>query len=464
MTDLDRVLVHIDQNLASGVEKLIALISIPSISNDPEWAARVEEAANWLEKDLSGMGLDAKIVQTEGLPVVLAHSREGMHDDGPALLFYGHYDVQPVGNHCDWKHPPFEPTIVEENRLRRIYGRGASDSKSQMWTFIEALRSWLAVRKKFPGKITILLEGEEEFGSASLPAFIKQHRSELGCDVAFICDFDMWSPTQPAVTTQLKGLVHEKVTVFAPNPDLHSGYFGAIAANPIRILSNILSRMHDNKGRVAIDGFYDGVSDIPDGLRQQWRTLSDDAYMLKSADLRGGVIEEGYTPLEAVWGRPTLDMNGLTSGNQGPGERSVLPGAATARLTFRLVDGQDPERIRENFRNFVRARLPDGCSVEFEGANGSRALVMSQDNSFVHAVSRGLQSEWDVPTVLKGSGGSVPLAEMFSDVLGVDCIVIGFILADDAIHAPDERYDIERFHKGMRSWVRILGEIETMQR
>lgn len=464
MTDIDQVLTHIDNNLDEGVAKLLKLISIPSISNDPEWAGRVEEAAQWLEGALSGIGFKARVVQTEGLPLVLAHSDETMEEDGPALLFYGHYDVQPVGALSDWKHPPFDPSIIAEDGLRRIYGRGASDSKSQMWSFIEALRSWLAVRGAFPGKITILLEGEEESGSASLPAFIETHGAELGCDVAFICDSDMWSPTQPAVTTQLKGLVHEKVTLHAPNPDLHSGYFGAIAANPIRILSAILSRMHDDRGRVAIDGFYDGVADIPETLRAQWRTLSDNAYMLEAVDLRGGIIEQGYSPLEAVWGRPTLDMNGLTSGNQGPGERSVLPGSATARLTFRLVEGQDPERIRARFRAFVRAQVPDGCTVEFEGQNGSRALAMSQDNPFVNAVSRGLELEWQVPTVLKGSGGSVPLAEMFNAALGADCIVIGFILADDAIHAPDERYDVERFHKSVRSWARVLGEIEDMRR
>lgn len=463
MTAIDGVLANVDANLDTAIRKLLALLAIPSISGDPAYAGSVGEAAGWLEGELSGLGFDARIVPTAGLPVVLALSRPDMQDDGPGLLFYGHYDVQPVGDLQDWTHPPFEPSVVEEDGLRRFYARGASDSKSQLWTFIEALRAWKEMRGTFPGKITILLEGEEEAGSASLPTFIRDHRDELACDVAFICDSDMWSPTQAALTTQLKGLVHEKVTIFGPNPDLHSGFFGAVAANPIRILSTILSSLHDATGKVAIEGFYDGVPDIPEALRQQWQPLSEGAHMLESTDLRGGLIEAGYSPLEAIWGRPTVDMNGITAGNQGPGERSVLPGSATARLSFRLVDGQDPETIRKKFRTFVRRQVPEGCRVEFEGANGSQALVASPDNPFLQAVSDGLEAEWQTPTVHKGSGGSVPLAEMFSDVLSVDCIIIGFILSDDAIHGPDERYDVERFHKGARSWVRILGEIAGLK-
>jgi acetylornithine deacetylase/succinyl-diaminopimelate desuccinylase-like protein len=359
---------------------------------------------NW-----SPSGSPAKIVHTKGHPVVLARSSGQFERAGPRLLFYGHYDVQPLGDPTQWNHPPFEPRVIEEDGAHRFYGRGASDSKSQLWTFIEALRAWKSVRGEFPAEIVVLLEGEEECGSPSLPEFIDAHRQELDCDVAFICDAEMWSPTQPAITTQLKGLVHERVTIFAPNPDLHSGHYGAVAANPIRILSKILAGLHDERGRVTIGGFYDDVRDLPDSVRRQWEQLAKEPSLVGDVDLTGGVMEEGYSALEAMWGRPTVDINGITGGNQGPGGRSVLPGSATARLSFRLVSGQQPEIIRQRFRHDVEARLPKGCSVEFEGADGSSAVILSQESRFLTATARGLEEEWETPTVLRGTGALFPL-------------------------------------------------------
>lgn len=459
MPDYDDVLREVDRNNEAAVGKLLDLICIPSISSDPDSKAGIERAAQWLARELDAMGLPARIVPTEGHPVVLARSPEGRGATRPRLLFYGHYDVQPVGDPAEWTHPPFDPRIVEEDGVHRFYGRGASDSKSQLWTFIEALRAWKTVKGEFPADIIVLLEGEEECGSPSLPDFIEAHRDELSCDVAFICDAEMWSRTQPAITTQLKGLVHERVTISAPNPDLHSGHYGAVAANPIRILSGILSGLHDEAGRVTIDGFYDGVQALPDGVRQQWSELAREPGLLGDVDLSGGLMEQGFTPLEAMWGRPTVDINGFTGGNQGPGERSVLPGSATARLSFRLVAGQEPEAIRQRFRDHVEACLPDGCTVEFAGAGGSSAVVLSQESAFLSAAAQGLLEEWGAPAVLRGTGGAIPLVEQFSHRLGAECVVIGFILPDDAIHAPDERYDTERFNKGARSWIRILEAI-----
>ncbi|MDW6023301.1 M20/M25/M40 family metallo-hydrolase [Mesorhizobium sp. BAC0120] len=460
MSNIKKALLEVDGNLEAATAKLFELISIPSVSSDPEGKPGIEKAARWLCDKLSSLGFDARVVETAGHPLVLAHSTDHTQADRPKLLFYGHYDVQPVGVVEDWRHPPFEPNVINEDGIRRFYGRGASDSKSQLWTFIEGLRAWKTVYGSFPGKVTILLEGEEESGSHSLPAFLKAHEDELSCDIAFICDGDMWSPTQPALNLRLKGLLHEKVTIFAPNRDLHSGYFGAVAVNPIRILSSILASIHDEAGRVTIEGFYDGLKEISQALRRQWSALSEETDLFGKVDLTGGMVEQGYSPLEAIWSRPTVDFNGITSGNQGPGERSVIPGSATVRLSFRLVEGQDPENIRQLFQRHVRSRLPEGCTVEFEGFPGSSAVTLPEDNPFVKATARGLEKEWGKPTVLKGSGGSIPVAQQFKDMLGIDCIVIGFILPDDAIHAPDERYDIKRLHKGVRSWIRILDEFQ----
>lgn len=462
--NIDNILKEIDGNLESTLTKLFDLISIPSISSEPASKPDIDRAAAWLERELAEMGFAAEIVPTAGHPVVMARSIG--NDDGrnlPRLLFYGHYDVQPIGDRDQWIHAPFEPKVIEEDGLHRFYGRGASDSKGQLWSFVEALRAWKAVEGQFPAEIVVMLEGEEECGSQSLPAFIEARRKDLACDVAFICDSDMWSPTQPAITTQLKGLVHERVTISAPNPDLHSGHYGAVAANPIRILSNILAGLHDATGRVTIEGFYDGVRDTPENLRAKWRELSKHEGVFDDVDLRGGVAEDGYSTLEAMWGRPTLDINGITGGNQGPGERSVLPGSATARISFRLVVAQDPEAVRERFRDHVRARLPEGCTAEFVGADGSSAVMLSQDSAFLRASARGLEAEWNVPTILKGTGGAIPLVQHLADGLGAECIVIGFIVGNDAIHASDERYDVERLRRGARSWIRILDEIRRMR-
>lgn len=464
MPNIEDVLSNVDDNLDVAVDKLLELISIPSISSEPTGKPGIVRAAEWLAIELDSIGLAAKVVPTKGHPIVLARSSAGPEAKRPRLLFYGHYDVQPIGDPDQWTHPPFDPQVVEEDGVHRFYGRGASDSKSQLWTFMEALRAWKTVEGRFPADIVVMLEGEEESGSASLPEFIESHRQELECDVAFICDAEMWSSTQPAITTQLKGLVHERMTISAPNPDLHSGHYGAVAANPIRILSTILSGIHDEKGRVTIDGFYDVVREIPDNLREQWRQLSQHPGLLEEVDLGGGVTEEGYSAIEAMWGRPTVDINGITGGNQGPGERSVLPGAATARLSFRLVSGQEPEDIREKFRKHVERALPTGCSVEFHGYGGSSAVVLSQESPFLTASARGLEKEWKMSAILRGTGGAIPLVQQLSEVLRAECVVIGFILPGDAIHAPDEHYDTERLRMGARSWVRIFEEIQKQIR
>ena len=463
MPKTEDVLRDIDDKFDIALGKLLELVSIPSISSESSGKEGIARAAEWLKRELSSIGLGADVIGTNGHPVVLARSSPRATGNEPRLLFYGHYDVQPVGDIGQWKHPPFAPTVIEEDGLHRFYGRGTSDSKSQLWTFIEALRAWKSVHGEFPADVVVVLEGEEECGSPSLADFIEAHRDDLACDVAFICDAEMWSATQPAITTQLKGLVHERVTISAPNPDLHSGHYGAVAANPIRILSTILASLHDGKGRVAIDGFYDEVRDIPDAVRRQWQKLSREPELFADVDLAGGIAEEGYAPIEAMWGRPTVDINGITGGNQGPGERSVLPGSATARLSFRLVAGQSPESIRRRFRSHVERMVPEGCRVEFEGQGGSPAVVLSQESAYLKAAARGLEKEWETPVILRGTGGAIPLVEQLSDALQTECVVIGFILPSDAIHAPDERYDSARLRQGARSWIRIFEEIRAQR-
>jgi acetylornithine deacetylase/succinyl-diaminopimelate desuccinylase-like protein len=456
MSSLDAVLAHVDAHMPASVDKFRRLLAFPSVSSQPGGKGGILDCARWLHSELSGLGFDVEVVETEGHPLVLARAHSA--GSGPRALFYGHYDVQPAEPLDAWITPPFQPAVREEDGLTRIYARGASDSKSQVWSVLEAFRAWKNTTGGMPIDAVILLEGEEETGSPSLPKFVEAYRDALACDVAFICDSDLWSPARPAITTRLKGLLHEKVTIHAPNGDLHSGHFGNVAVNPIRVLTKLLASIHDDRGRVTIGGFYDGVEPVPEALSAQWRAL-DTAEALAGVSVSGGPDEGGYGTVELMWGRPGIDFNGIVAGNTGPGERSVLPGAASARLSFRLVSGQQPERIRAIFRGFVEANLPAGCRVEFEGSGGTSAVSMNGDSAHVAATARALESEWAQPPLIKGTGGTIPLVELLTDRLEVDCIVTGFILADDAIHAPNERYDVERLRKGTRSWVRILSEL-----
>lgn len=456
---LEATLARVDADLEAAIGRLAELVAIPSVSNEPDGEPGIRRAALWLAEALSDLGIAARVVETGGHPVVLGHTGAPGAHGGPRVLFYGHYDVQPAAPLEAWRTPPFEATRMRgPDGSERIVGRGVSDSKGQLWSVVEALRAWLAVHGGLPDGIILLFEGEEESGSQSLAGFIERHRDELVCDVAFISDSDMWSPDTPAITSRLKGLLHERVTIVAPNPDLHSGQFGGVAVNPLRVLSKILASIHDDDGRIAIPGFYDGVHPVPAAVLDQWRRL-DASALLAGIDTGGDAGERGYSAIERMWARPAIDFNGIHGGNAGPGERSVLPGSVTARLSFRLVGDQDPARVRELFREFVRSRLPQGCMVEFHGIEGTSAVTVREDSPFVAATARALEAEWGNPAVIKASGGTVPAVGYLAGILGVDCVTTGFILADDAIHAPNEKYDIRCFHKGIRSWVRVLDAV-----
>jgi acetylornithine deacetylase/succinyl-diaminopimelate desuccinylase-like protein len=455
MTNLDKALAFADADRAAALDRFLALLRIPSVSSTEEGKVGIADCAEWLAVQLHDLGFTVEIVPTAGHPVVLAK----LAGTGPrTILFYGHYDVQPAEPLDAWQSPPFEPALREEDGLTRIYARGASDSKGQLWSGVEAIRALLADGGELPFSLTLLLEGEEESGSPSLAAFLGAYKERLNADVALISDAGMWSATRPAITTRLKGLIHEKITVTAPNGELHSGHFGNVAANPVRILTCILAAMHDDAGRVLVPGFYDGVAEISEDLLRQWQGL-DLAEALAGTSLLGGPDESGRSAFELMWGRPGIDFNGISGGNTGPSERSVLPASAFARITARLVAPQDPDDIRDKLRAFIRARVPEGCTVTFEGEGGSSAISVNEQSPFMAATIRALDAEWDEPTLLQGSGGAIPLVGLLTEQLGLDCIMTGFILPDDAIHAPNERYDTERLRKGIRSWIRIFSAI-----
>ncbi len=457
MLDVTPVLDRLDRSLDDSLERLFGLLAIPSISTDPAYASECRKAAEWLVKDLRSIGFEASVRETQGHPMVVAH-----HDgEGPHVLFYGHYDVQPVDPLNLWDTDPFQPAVKEvEPGRKAITARGASDDKGQLMTFVEACRAYKAVHGKLPCRVTILFEGEEESGSPSLKPFMEANADELKADFALVCDTTMWDRETPAICVGLRGLVGEEVTVRAADRDLHSGFFGGLAANPIRILSRALADLHDENGRVTIPGFYDGVEETPEAILQSWNALGCDAEaLLQPIGLSQPAGEKDRTALELIWARPTAEFNGVSGGYTGEGFKTVIPAEAHAKISFRLVHRQDPAKIREAFRAFVRARIPADCSVEFHPHGGSPAIQLSYDSPLVRRAQAALTDEWQRDAVAVAMGGSIPIVGDFQNLLGMDSLLVGFGLADDRIHSPNEKYELSSFHRGQRSWARILSAL-----
>ena len=454
-------LAHVDSQLEASLERLFALLRIPSISTQPDHAPDCRRAAEWLRSDLASLGFEATVRETPGLPIVVAHDRSTT--SGPHVLFYGHYDVQPVDPLELWRSPPFEPQLVEAPTAggtageRWITARGASDDKGQVMTFLEALRAIRAADGRYPLRISVLLEGEEESGGPSLRPFLDAHAAELKADVALICDTDMLDGGFPAITTMLRGLVGEEITVTCADRDLHSGLYGNAARNPLHLLVEILASLRDAEGRVTLPGFYDSVVPPPDAVRQDWSRIGgSDAGLLGPIGLAQAAGEAGYTALEQTWARPSCEINGITGGYGGEGFKTVLPGRASAKLSFRLVAGQDPDSVRDAFRAHVRAHIPADCSVAFQSHGGSRASALPIDGPYLKAALAALGEEWGHPAAVVGSGGSIPVVRDLQEALGMDSLLIGFARNDNRIHSPNEKYDLSSFHHGTRSWVRVL--------
>ncbi|WP_412550150.1 M20/M25/M40 family metallo-hydrolase [Shimia sp. MIT910701] len=455
---LDPVLARIDQNMPEAIDRLFDLLRIKSISTDPAFDADVDAAADWLVKDLQSLGVDAQKRPTTGHPMVVGH----IDGPGPHVLFYGHYDVQPVDPLELWDRDPFDPALEDTDAGQVIRARGASDDKGQLMTFVEACRAWKAEHGALACKITFLFEGEEESGSPSLVPFLKENAEELSCDIALICDTGLFESAVPAITTMLRGLLAEDFTITGPSRDLHSGMYGGIAMNPIRVLSGILADLHDDTGAVTLDGFYDDVPELPDDIRAQWQGLNfDHATYLGDVGLKSPAGEQDRTPLEQIWSRPTCDVNGIWGGYTGDGFKTVLPSQASAKLSFRLVGQQDPDKIRDSFRAHLESRLPEGFTVEYRSEKGSTASQMSIEDPAFEKARVALSDEWPRPAAYVGCGGSIPIAGFFKEMLNMDSMLIGFGRDDDQIHSPNEKYNVESFHKGTRSWARILAALSA---
>jgi acetylornithine deacetylase/succinyl-diaminopimelate desuccinylase-like protein len=458
VSSLDNVLATIDANEAGALQRLFELIAIPSISAIPAHFPDCERAADWLVGELKSLGFEAAKEATAGRPMVVGAAKAKTRD-APHILFYGHYDVQPVDPLELWKTSPFAPRLESGPGGPRIVGRGASDDKGQLMTFVEACRGFRA-NGGLPCNVTALFEGEEETGSPSLPAFLASHAKSLKADLLLVCDTQMWDAETPAITTMLRGLVMEEVRLTGANRDLHSGLFGGAAINPIRVLARIIADLHDADGAVTLPGFYDGVEELPDEVAAQWRDLDfDPAEFLGEVGLAVPAGEKGRTALEMIWSRPTCDVNGIVGGYTGEGGKTVLPAQASAKISFRLVGKQNPERIAQALRDFVRQRLPADVKAEFRSLGGSPAFALPVRGEALRVARRALEAEWGKAPALVGSGGSIPIVGAFKRELGMDALMVGFGLDDDAIHSPNEKYEVSSFHKGARSWARILAAL-----
>lgn len=459
---LDAVLNRLDKSTDEAVERLVRLLSIPSISTDPAYKPQTRDAAELLAGDLASIGFDASVRDTPGQPIVVAHHPGPKSPNGnvPHVLYYGHYDVQPPDPLELWNAPPFEPVLVDGPHGKRIVARGAVDDKGQLMTFIEAFRAWQQVHGELPIKVTVLLEGEEESGSPSLDPFLEANKDELQADVCIVCDTGMWNIDTPAVTYMLRGLVYAEVTLHAPGHDLHSGMYGGAITNPLNALTHVLGQIHDTEGRVQFPGFYDDVIDLTPEEREQWRNLDfDEAAFLGGAGLKSPTGEVGYSTLERTWARPTCDINGIIGGYTGRGAKTVIASSATAKVSCRLVANQDPKKIYDGMIEFFKARTPPDGRWEFASHGLSPAIRVPTESPQLAAAMRGLDQVYRKSPVLIGSGGSIPVVGSIRRILGFDSLLVGFGLDDDRVHSPNEKFEMRCFTGGMKSHAAIMAQL-----
>jgi len=454
-TELDAALAYADAHMGDSLNRLKELIRIKSISTDPAYKAECQRAADWLVKDLASEGFAASARPTAGHPVVVAHAPKVA---GPKVVFYAHYDVQPVDPLNLWNTDPFELVEkIQPDGTVHLVARGSSDDKGQLLTFVEACRALRATTGRLPINVTLCLEGEEESGGKNLPPFLASAKDELSADVALVCDTDLLDPQTPSITTMLRGLVGEEVIITAADKDLHSGMYGNAARNPNQVLADIIASLRNPDGSVAVEGFYDDVAEVDATTMASWQTLGfDGAAFLKDVGLSIPAGEQGRSVLEQTWSRPTCEINGMIGGYTGDGFKTVIPAKASAKISFRLAANMNPDKIRAAFRAHVRARIPADCSVEFHEHGGSPAISVPTGGKFLQQARSARADEWGRLAALRASGGSIPVAGDFKRILGLDTLLIGFANADDRIHSPTEKYNLKSFEKGSRSWSRIL--------
>ena len=448
---------YLETNRPTFEQDLFELLRIPSVSADPAFHDQVLEAGRWVAQQLAAMGLATETIETPGSPLIYAESPAV--PGAPTVLVYGHYDVQPPDPLDEWTTPAFEPTVRDGN----VYARGATDDKGQMLTHLMSVRAWLASRGDLPVQVKFLIEGEEEVGSENLEDFLAKNRDKLACDCVVISDTSQYGPGQPAITYGLRGIVCYELRVTGPKQDLHSGSFGGAVVNPANALCRMMASLHDAQGRVCIPGFYDGIQDLADSEREQLANLPfDESQFGKQLGVAALDGEAGFTTNERRWTRPTLDINGITTGYQGAGPKTVIPARASVKFSCRLVPNQDPKKIDAAVRDYLQSQLPEGVTMELQEFHGAPGVVVPLESPYIRAAARAIEKGFGTAPVFIREGGSIPIVTQFHEELGADVLLLGWGQNDDNMHSPNEKFSLDDFQRGIRSSAYLIEELAAL--
>ena len=458
----NNAVIYARENGSRFVEELKALLRIPSVSTAPEHAGDVRKAAEFVADGLRAAGLEnVRLIETtsekhkNGHPLVYG---EWLKAPGsPAVLCYGHYDVQPAEPLDEWKSPPFEPTERDGN----IYARGAVDDKGQMWMHVKALESLMKSGGKLPVNVRVIVEGEEEVGGEGIAAFVREHGDQLKADAALVSDTDMFAPELPTLCVGLRGMIYTELEVRGAATDLHSGMYGGVAPNPFVALAQIIARLKREDGRIGIPGFYDGIEEPTKDELEAWRSLpfDEEEYRKKEVGSPALTGEEMFSVIERTWSRPTMDVHGIAGGFTGVGAKTVIPAKALAKISFRLVPGMKPDETFEKYKDFVEEICPKGVTCEVRMIHSGDPIVVSTDNEYIRAAKQAMAKVFGKDTVFVRGGGSIPIVGDFVRELGIPTVMMGFGLPDDNLHAPNEKFHLPNFHRGIESIIRFFETV-----
>ncbi len=453
---MTKVTDYLENNKQRQLSELMELLKIPSVSTDPNHKDDLKEAANYIIEQLKALGFKTELRPTKGHPIVLAEYF--VNQKLPTVLIYGHYDVQPVGPISEWDNPPFEPRIIDE----KIYARGASDDKGQIFAHIKAVEALIKTTNTLPLNIKFLIEGEEEIGSPNLGPFLEQEKLKLACDLVIISDSAMIAPNTPTITYGLKGLAYIELEVIAANRDLHSGAYGGGVPNPINELAKIIAQLHDKNGKITVPGFYDDVIEISATEKAAFKKVPfDEKEFAEEIALKGTPGEHGYTVLERIWARPTLDVNGIKGGFQGKGAKTVIAAKASAKISCRLVSNQDPKDITKKLIKYIEDIAPNYVTVIARDLHGAKTALSPLDSKAVKLTAKALEKSFDKEVVFARTGGSIPIVNNFQEELGVDVVLVGFGLENDGAHSLNEKFDLKNYYDAIKASTEILNELNN---
>ena len=450
------VIDYLKKHQARFVAELADYVRFPSVSAQPKYAGETAACAEWVANHCRAIGLEARVCKTDFHPIVAAKTPRKKNSKKPHFMVYGHYDVQPPEPFDLWKTPPFEPRIEG----RRMFGRGTSDNKGQNLAHLKAVEAYLKTGTELPCDLTFVIEGEEEVGSESLAGFLKKNRAELKCDAVVVSDTGLPAKNLPALTSSLRGIAAFEITLHGPSRDLHSGVFGGTVNNPAMALCQLLAQLRDKNGRITVPGFYDDVRELSPRERKAMKrlpfTANDYKKLMGVPELFG---ERDYTPDEQRGVRPTVEINGLTSGYQGEGSKTIIPAWARAKITCRLVPNQKPDKIVKAVVNHLRKLCPPNVRLEIERGHGAEPYWMKSDGAPAQAALRALKKAFGSEPVLLHEGGSIPIVNLFKKILGADSLLMGLALPDDNSHSPNEKFDLDVFHKGQLMSAHLWREL-----